>query len=139
MRHKANRVTQYRYKKPYWVVKCDEGFLACKAKKHWQSGKIYISAYIEPVRIKHRKNENGEWESYAECSDAYVVKRKTKEFIDKQVALALNNFGNTNIPPRFTGATPILIDEIPWGEFIENEYKDMAEADQIEQRRKHNY
>jgi hypothetical protein len=50
----------------------------------------------------------------------------------------LDNFGKTRIPDRFLGAKIVLID-VPWNEYIAKEYKNIAEADQIEQRRKYNY
>lgn len=128
---------RYKYVEPYYVVKCNNGYLALEVKRYYNKAK-YFRAYCEEVQIKHRRNVKGEWESYAYCNNYWVVKRKSKESAEKQVEKALNNFGKTRIPDRFLGAKLVLID-VPWNEYIAKEYKEAVEADQIEQRRKYNY
>jgi hypothetical protein len=127
---------RYTYVEPYYVVKCNNGYLALQVKCYGKTK--YFRAYCEEVQIKHRRNVKGEWESYAYCNNYWIIKRKRKESAEKQVEKALDNFGKTRIPDRFLGAKIVLID-VPWNEYIAKEYKNIAEADQIEQRRKHNY
>lgn len=128
---------RYKYVEPYYVVECNNGYLALEVKRYYNKAR-YFRAYCEEVQIKHRRNVKGEWESYAYCDNYWVVKRKSKESAEKQVEKALNNFGKTRIPDRFLGAKLVLID-VPWNEYIAKEYKEAVEADQIEQRRKYNY
>ena len=128
---------RYKYVEPYYVVKCNNGYLALQVKCYYGKAKFF-RAYCEEVRIRHRRNDAGEWESYAYCDNYWIVKRKRKESAEKQVEKALNNFGKTRIPDRFLGAEIVLID-VPWNEYLAKEYKEAVEADQIEQRRRHNY